>query len=185
MDPIEAFKAIPGEEMYIVSFQEYGVAEAMLEQDIARSLRCFYRKFDNRENQPPAGPEWDNFNIMKILNNNEATWPGRVLLDEAALTHYTGAFTQTGFRGSLNWYRNFSRNWRLSEGFEQKIDDPCLMICAADDKVLPPSMAEGMPKYIADLEKHIIADCGHWTQQEQPAVLARHMTDWLTRRFAD
>ena len=55
---------------------------------------------------------------------------------------------------------------------EQKISHPSLMICAADDRVLPPSMAEGMPAYIDDLETHIIDDCGHWTQNEQPEQLA-------------
>ena len=67
---------------------------------------------------------------------------------------------------------------------EQKINHPSLMICAANDRVLPPSMAEGMPAYIDDLETHIIDDCGHWTQNEQPGQLAEHIKDWVVRRFA-
>jgi pimeloyl-ACP methyl ester carboxylesterase len=44
-------------------------------------------------------------------------------------------------------------------------------------------MADGMPAYVDDLETHIIEDCGHWTQNEQPDALGRLMTDWMLRRF--
>ena len=53
--------------------------------------------------------------------------------------------------------RNFSRNWELSADFENKVDHPSLMICAANDRVLPPDMAVNMPKYIKDLETLIIS----------------------------
>jgi pimeloyl-ACP methyl ester carboxylesterase len=44
-------------------------------------------------------------------------------------------------------------------------------------------MAEGMPAYIDDLETHIIDECGHWTQNEQPEQLAALMKDWILRRY--
>ena len=72
----------------------------------------------------------------------------------------------------------------MSANFEQKVDVPSLMICAEHDTFLPPSMAENMPKYVADLETHLIRACGHWTQNEKPQELADLMSDWLVRRFA-
>ena len=92
-------------------------------------------------------------------------------------------FEATGFTGGINWYRNMSRNWRLGDGMDDKIAQPALMIMAEKDAVLPPSAAEGMERYVPDLEKALVEDSGHWTQQEQPAAVNRILLDWLDRRF--
>jgi hypothetical protein len=57
------------------------------------------------------------------------------------------------------------------------------MICAEDDFALPPALAEGMEAYVPRLEKRLIRDCGHWTQQEKPEELNALLVDWLTRTF--
>ncbi len=183
MDPITAFRAAMGEDMYIVQFQNYGVAEKILDADIARALRFFYRRSSGQDRAHTPTPDEKNAAFFNLLARDESTWGGAALLSPQDLQAYIDAFTRTGFRGGINWYRNFSRNWQLSEHFEQKINVPCLMVCAENDAVLPPSMAEGMPKYIADLETHIIADCGHWTQAEKPDELNQIMKDWLLKRF--
>ena len=36
-------------------------------------------------------------------------------LTQAELDHYVAEFTRTGFTGGINWYRNFDRNWALTE----------------------------------------------------------------------
>ena len=59
------------------------------------------------------------------------------------------------------------------------------MIMAEKDAVLPPSAADGMEAYIKDLEKHLIAGSGHWTQQEKPDEVNAVLFDWLGRRFPD
>ena len=43
------------------------------------------------------------------------------------------------------------------------------MVTAEWDAVLRPEMAEPMRDFVADLEIHMIRECGHWTPQEQPA----------------
>jgi len=58
------------------------------------------------------------------------------------------------------------------------------MISSEDDIFLPPSLAEGMEHYLPDLEKQIIAECGHWTQAENPEELNRLMLDWLMRKVS-
>jgi pimeloyl-ACP methyl ester carboxylesterase len=40
-----------------------------------------------------------------------------------------------------------------------------------------------METYVPDLEKALIKDCGHWTQQEHPDELNKIMIDWLNKRF--
>ena len=187
-DPIAAMREAQGDNMYIVAFQDYGAAEKVLEADVARSLRFLYRRSARRADgsppPPPAHKGWENFALLELLQTEESSWPGEELLSAAEFQVYEQAFRRTGFRGGINWYRNFSRNWQLSESFPTQIPHPSLMICAADDRVLSPAMAEGMDKYVPDLETHVIADCGHWTQAEQPAALNRLIVDWVKRRFA-
>ena len=57
------------------------------------------------------------------------------------------------------------------------------MIMAEKDAVLSPAMAEGMEEVISDLEKALIKDSGHWTQQEKPTEVNRYILDWMERRF--
>ena len=37
---------------------------------------------------------------------------------------FVDAFSKTGFTGGINWYRNFSRNWQRSEGFDHTFASP-------------------------------------------------------------
>ena len=184
MDPIALMRAAYGEEMYIVFFQKPGVADAILGKDVAKTLRLFYRKsgmtIEEFEKRPA---EEKNLALVRALELDESLWPGKVLLTPEELDVYHKAFGRTGFTGGINWYRNFTRNWHLMEGVEQKVNVPSLMVMAENDIVLRPSMADGMETFVPDLEKYLIKDCGHWTQSEKPQELNRAMVDWLKRRF--
>ena len=185
MDPIALMRAAYGEDMYIVFFQKPGVADALLGEDVAKTLRFFYRKtgmtieeFDKR----PA--EERNLAFVHALASRREHLARRtVLLTPRELDVYVKRSTRTGFTGGINWYRNFTRNWQTTEGVAQKVDVPCLMVMAENDIVLRPSLADGMETFVPDLEKHLIKNCGHWTQAEKPDELNRVMIDWLKRRF--
>ena len=69
------------------------------------------------------------------------------------------------------------------EGQQERVTQPALMVMAEKDAVLPPSAADGMERCVPDLEKALVEDSGHWTQQEQPAAVNRILLDWLDRRF--
>ena len=73
----------------------------------------------------------------------------------------------------------------MTAGLDSHINVPVLYVGAEDDIVLPPSRAAGMGALIPDLEKHIIADCGHWTQQEKPDELNAIITKWLKSKFGN
>jgi pimeloyl-ACP methyl ester carboxylesterase len=92
-------------------------------------------------------------------------------------------FQRTGFTGGINWYRNFTRNWERSANIVEKVNAPSLMIMAENDAVLPPSAADGMEAYVSDLEKTLIKESGHWTQQEKPEAVNAAILGWLNRRF--
>jgi len=184
IDPIQMMRQVFGEDMYIVHFQKYGEAERVLEADIAKSMRFWYRKSRMKladYDKLPA--EYKGLSLIRTFEQPEERWSAPLVMDEAELDTYIRAFEHTGYEGGINWYRNFTRNWAASAGLAQRIEVPCLMISAADDVVLRPEMTNGMENYIPDLEKHIIADCGHWTQSERPEELNRLMLGWLARRF--
>lgn len=184
IDPIEGMRMLYGEDMYIVFFQKFGVADAILDKDVARSMRFWYRKSGMTLAEFDARPaEEKNLAFLKGFQADESTWGGEVLLTEEELAYYTRAFEKSGYTGGINWYRNFSRNWKDSANLVEKVNVPSLMISAADDFVLRPQLADGMEQYVPDLEKHIIPNCGHWTQSEKPEELNRLMVDWLKRRF--
>jgi non-specific protein-tyrosine kinase len=96
---------------------------------------------------------------------------------------FVDTFTRTGFTGGINWYRNMSRNWQRSEAIDHTVRVPSLMIMAENDRVLPPSSADGMEKLIPDLEKYLVRDSGHWTQQEKPDEVSAKLIEWRRRRF--
>ncbi|MEI6440621.1 MAG: alpha/beta hydrolase, partial [Alphaproteobacteria bacterium] len=106
------------------------------------------------------------------------------LLTSDELAAFVESFEATGFTGGINWYRNFTRNWERSADLPNRVDGmPCLMIMAEKDVVLSPAMAEGMEAHVPDLEKALVLDSGHWTQQEKPEEVNRLVIDWMTRKF--
>ncbi|MEI9991257.1 MAG: alpha/beta hydrolase [Rhizomicrobium sp.] len=185
MDPIAMMRAVFGEDMYIVYFQQPGLADAALAKDVGKTFRFFMRKSAMKAAdyaKLPAGQR--NLALVKALEADEASWNGgTLLLNAEELKYFVDTFTRTGFTGGINWYRNFTRNWERSADLAQHVPMPSLMVMAEDDIVLSPAMAEGMEQYVPDLEKALIKDCGHWTQQEHPDELNAIMVDWLKRRF--
>lgn len=184
IDPIELFRSMYGEDMYIVHFQKPGEADAVLNADPARALRYFYRQNPLTQAQYQALPkEKKGLPLIKAMQNPEESWSNDLVVNAEELAFYTEAFVRTGFTGGINWYRNFTRNWERSVGQDPAITVPCLMLSAENDVVLSPAMAEPMKAWVTDLESHIIPDSGHWTQSEQPETLNKLMVDWLKRRF--
>ena len=189
-DPIEIMRNRLGEEMYIVHFQKPGEADAILGADVRKTMNFFMKK-------PPPGQAASRgmaserkpgdpsvFPLVRIVEAYDPAHDTRgEFLTADEFDAFVELFEGSGFTGGINWYRNMSRNWRLGEGTPDRVVQPSLMIMAEKDAVLPPSAAEGMERYVPDLEKALVEDSGHWTQQEQPAAVNRILLDWLDRRF--
>jgi pimeloyl-ACP methyl ester carboxylesterase len=183
-DPIAILRARFGDNMYMVFFQKPGEADAILARDVGRTFRFFMRKNAVTAAEWAKIPaEFRNLQLVHALQSDESQWRGEALLDPDEMKVFVDTFARTGFTGGINWYRNISRNWQLSEKLEPRVDVPALMIMAEDDVVLPPALAKGMERYVPDLEKVLIPRCGHWTQQEKLEETSRAMLDWLKRRF--
>jgi pimeloyl-ACP methyl ester carboxylesterase len=190
-DPIAVMRRRLGDEMYIVHFQKPGEADAALAADVSKAMSFFLRAplpgtgavgagmaTERKEGDPSVFPL---VRLVKAYDPQLDPRPQFLTPDEMAV--FVESFERTGFTGGINWYRNFTRNWRLAEGVADKVTQPSLMVMAELDAVLPPSAADGMEAYVADLEKVLIKGSGHWTQQEKPEETSRVILDWLARRF--
>jgi pimeloyl-ACP methyl ester carboxylesterase len=184
MDPIALMRMRFGPDMYIVWFQTPDEPDAALAADVEKTIRFFMRKPAGPQSVAPPTEGGSTFALGELLKQWDASDAGGQMLTSEELAAFVETFQATGFTGGINWYRNFTRNWEASEGLPARLDDlPCLMITAELDPVLAPAMAEGMPGLIGDLEMHMVAGSGHWTQQERPEELNQFMLDWLDRRF--
>ncbi|HEV2364992.1 MAG TPA: alpha/beta hydrolase [Caulobacteraceae bacterium] len=191
-DPIEIMRKRFGPDMYIVRFQVPGEADAALARDVAKAF-AFFMKRPPKETTTAGGVRAapgaaadaaSRFALIDMLAAYDPTADTReefLTPEERAV--FVDAFSRTGFTGGINWYRNFSRNWRLAEGMADRIERPALMIMAERDAVLPPAAADGMEAFVPDLEKVLIEGSGHWTQQEKPDEVNRAILSWLDRRF--
>jgi pimeloyl-ACP methyl ester carboxylesterase len=171
LPPTELMRMVFGESFfYILYFQEPGVADADLARDPAMTMRRMLtgltvpeggaldisglaagdgRGFVDRLPEPDGLPDW---------------------ISQTELDHYIAEFSRTGFTGGINWYRNFDRNWKLSEPLaEAHVQVPSLFITGTRDPVMlmtPPEVMEG---WLDDHRGNVLVEgAGHWVQQERP-----------------
>jgi pimeloyl-ACP methyl ester carboxylesterase len=160
MPPVQLLRQIfVDTPIYIIQFQERGVAEWVL---------------------GTWGRGTDDFIEMVFTGfgtKNPDAFPPEVL------DVYKNAFRPAGaLTPPIEYYRNMDRNWELTAPIAGRtIDVPCLMISAADDPVLTPAMSLGMEERVPNLERVLIENCGHWTQQERPQETTAAMLAYLQR----
>lgn len=182
VDPIGQMRRVYSADMYVLLFQAGNAADAAMNREPRGSLRSSYRK------NLMTSAEWGELphsvaNMEYYGKPLPKELPGRDVLKPEELDVYVRHFERTGFTPAINWYRNLSRNWRAGRDVEQIIHVPSLMVSAAHDVVLRPSMADGMDAYVVDLERHVVPDCWHWTPEEKPEALNQLTISWLRRRF--
>ena len=183
--PTELFEIIAGENfLYLLYFQEPGVAETELEADVRRWLRGFF--FTASGDMPPEKVRFLGMPKSSLFSDSfefPEKLPG--WLTEQDLDYYAGEFERTGFRGGLNWYRNFDRSWEQMAAFtDAGITVPALFIAGDRDGVIAASRPalDALPQTVPKLRDSILLEgCGHWTQQERPEEVSRAMLDFLEK----
>lgn len=180
--PIDILKKRFGPAHYIVQFQEPDAPEKLFATDAERFVRMMFQKPPPRDRWPALIPSV--YDLPGRFKSGRPVDPKRLLVSEDVIAVYIDAFRQSGFHGGVNLYRNINRNWELMEGRDETVRAPSLWIGADLDMFLPPESADGMEKLVPDLEKHVIADSGHWVMWEKPDELNALMIDWLKRRFS-
>lgn len=170
---IEGMEAVFGSDFYFVHFnRQPGVADAILEENTDRFLSNLFRM-----NVPPAPPEPG----MAMINLARAeTAAGEPLMSDRERAVFVAAFEESGFTGSINWYRNLDRNWHLLADVNPIIEHPALMIYGDRDSIPPfEKLAGFVPKVdVAHL------DAGHWIQQERPEETNHVIVSWLEKQAA-
>ncbi|KQP49268.1 alpha/beta fold hydrolase [Pseudorhodoferax sp. Leaf274] len=181
-DLVETMRRTRGPTHYMVQYQEPGVGEALLGKDVDATLRGLMRRPGVTLAQFAQAPQALQALPAELFKGDEQVM-GAPLLGDEELAVFVQAFERTGFTGPLNWYRNLRRNWEDTAHTPDRIDVPALMVCAEQDIFLPPSTTRGMERIVPDLERHTVAGCGHWTQQEKPEEVNALLLEWLRRRF--
>lgn len=182
VDPISQMREIYSPDMYVLMFQDGKAADDAMHRNPRGALQNSYRK------ALMTSADWSKL-VPEVANMEyygqplPTKLPGHDVLSSQELNFYAAQFQRTGFTPGINWYRNLSRNWKAGLDVDQTIRVPSMMVSAAYDVVLRPSMADGMDAYVTDLEKHVVADCWHWTPEEKPEELNRLAISWLRRRF--
>jgi pimeloyl-ACP methyl ester carboxylesterase len=173
---------------YLLYFQEPGVAETELQRNVRQTFLKMLGGGSvaggpvDRSVGGPVGmvPRDGGLLSGRPTPNTLPNW-----LTEADIGFYVSEFERTGFRGGLNWYRNIDRNWELAAPFEgAKVTVPALYMVGDRDLI---TAFPGMDRVIANLTnsvprlrgKIVLADCGHWTQQERASEVNAAMIDFL------
>jgi pimeloyl-ACP methyl ester carboxylesterase len=157
-------------------------AEAALGRDLRRTFRSqFYALSGDRP--PSAGGGFAAGMVPRkgALLADPASLPGWIT--ESDIDVYVEAFTRSGFRGPLSWWRNIDRSWELLAAFDgAAVTVPALYIAGDRDFIVPvfqQSIAK-QPILVPKLRPTImLPNCGHWTQQERAAEVSAAMIDFL------
>jgi pimeloyl-ACP methyl ester carboxylesterase len=180
--PLETWASeLAGVWFYILYFQEPGVADLDLGRDPATTMRRVLSAFSGDAPDEvlasTVGPA-DGRGLVDRLPDREAL-PG--WLTQVDLDHYAGVFAGTGFTGGLNWYRNFDRNWWLTQDYAgAKVRVPAMFVAGARDPVLTMIPPDDLPMWVEDLRGvTVLPDTGHWVQQERPQQVNAVLLDFL------
>jgi pimeloyl-ACP methyl ester carboxylesterase len=154
---------------YILYFQAEGPADEELGADPETALRQIL--WTNCAAAPP-GAFKGNPKGARYLDAMSEPPPDELppwLAED--LAYSAPEFARTGFTGALNWYRNFDRNWELTEPLaDTKVEVPAAFLVGERDSVLRMMPPELMAEWVPNLrEKVVFPGTGHWTQQERPA----------------
>ena len=164
---------------YILYFQQPGVADADLGRDPAATMRRLIaaRASDDETaavRMLTPGPE--GFVDRLPEPDGLPDWIGQDELDR-----YVQEFSRTGFTGPLNWYRNFDRNWRLTETTPAStITAPAMLIAGSADPALAFMKPDRASEVVAGPYRQVILDgAGHWIQQERPDEVNKLLLEFL------
>jgi pimeloyl-ACP methyl ester carboxylesterase len=167
---------------YMVYFQDEGVAEAELEADVRTSIRKLYYAWS--ADSGPGGWPLDKKHGEGVLHRLVDPPQFPAWLEPEQLDYLVSEFRQSGFRGPLNRYRNFHRDFDWAKQFAgQKIAQPALFMAGEADggvRMFGPGVKERMAAAFDDLRGiHTIPGAGHWNQEENPAETNRLLIEWL------
>jgi pimeloyl-ACP methyl ester carboxylesterase len=157
---------------YILYHQEPGVAEAEYDADPYGLLSRLYLSPDS-----PRKPAQ-----VTDRHRSAGGWIPRLgepeglphWLTQEDLDYFVEQFKSAGFRGGVNYYRNFHRNWEITPQLATaRVTVPTLFIAGENDVVIAGAsqgrLQGAMSRVVDDLRGVVLLpEAGHWIQQELP-----------------
>jgi pimeloyl-ACP methyl ester carboxylesterase len=185
--PLAAMRAAMGDNFYYILYHNEpgGVAEKEYDSDPRGLLSRLYTSKDTPLDPPTvtdpkrvAGGWIPRLGKPKELPH----W-----LTQADLDYFVAQFEHAGFRGGVNYYRNFDRNWEITPQLAgARIEVPVSFIAGEDDIVIRGAKASAlraqMSRVADDLrDVTLVPGAGHWVQQEKPEVVNAFILDFLKK----
>ncbi len=165
-------KRYPDQFFYMRYFQQEGVAEAEFEAaGWEAALKRVYWMGSGPGVAARSGRHVPRDSTMLASVDDPPPGPLPFMSDEE-LAAYAAAFRAGGFRGPLNWYRNFPQNAADARAYgDNVIRQPAGFLAGDREMVLKmlPGQLENLREKCADLRAEIsLPGAGHWVQQERP-----------------
>jgi pimeloyl-ACP methyl ester carboxylesterase len=182
-EPLTDFSSAGSDDFsYLRYFQEVGIVERELEQDVRAALKQIY--FLASGDAPKD--EWikPRPGDSKLLEGLAEPPPGPLsFITDEELDVYAEAFEAGGFFGPVSWYRNFVADFHEMHAYgDPRIHQPSGFICGELEVALSmfPEMLDIQREHLTDRRfETILPGTGHWTQQERPEEFNRTLIDFL------
>jgi pimeloyl-ACP methyl ester carboxylesterase len=180
--PTQAYRKMAGDGfVYMLHFQQPGIADAELAYDPARTLRRIISFDLPALAQPGVALRMIEPGPMGFIDRlpEPDGLPEWLSADEFA--YYVNEFTRTGFTGALNWYRNFDRNWHiLAHPVSDTVTVPALYIGGPNDPVQGFTPRDSATQVATGPYREVILDgAGHWLQEERADEINAELIGFL------
>jgi pimeloyl-ACP methyl ester carboxylesterase len=182
---VEALKKAHGDNFfYILYFQEPGAAEKEFDADPRGILsRLYLSPGSPREAPLVTDPKRAAGGWIPRLGAAKGL-PDWLTADD--LDYIVGEFEAAGFRGGINYYRNFQRNWDTTPQLEgAQIRQPVLFIAGSHDVVIRGATAGQLTAMMKPVVPGLrgvtlFPGIGHWVQQESPSETNAAIVEFLS-----
>lgn len=183
--PTDSMRAANGDNFYyMLYFQTPGVAEKEFDADPRGILsRLYLSPQSPREAPVLTDPKMSAGGWIPRLGAPKGL-PG--WLTQQELDYYVSEFTQAGFRGGINYYRNIDRNWETTPQLTgARISQPVMFMAGEQDTVIRGATAAALQASIGRVASDLrgvtlVPGVGHWVQQEAPDAVNKQLLAFLS-----
>lgn len=180
--PTQALRKMVGDSfLYMLYFQQPGVADVELDQDPGRALRRIISFDLSSFADPDVAARMIAPGPMGFIDRLPE--PGAVpnWLSADDFHYYVTEFARTGFTGALNWYRNFDRNWEiLANPAATTIAVPTMCIFGTNDPTQAFTPRDRTAEMVTGPYREVILDgAGHWLQEERADEFSAELLKFL------